>query len=108
LSDLHLDRRIIARAESKHQSLYKDHLAEVDAEGKQVGRDLIPWNWSLDFLAVETLTRTTLDIREPYRFVTERKRRARTTTQSATITTSSLSSFRHSTPTRMAASHDTP
>jgi len=49
--DYHLDRKIIYSTEREHKSLYKWSLKELDAEGQQVGRDWIPWQWTLYFKA---------------------------------------------------------
>lgn len=62
LLDLHLNRRIVASTASKFSSLYTKHLAELDTDGNKIDRDLIPWNWSLTFLATEMTARTTLEI----------------------------------------------
>ena len=47
--DHHTDYTVKLITETKHSSLYEWCLQELDAEGEQVGRDLIPWGWSLDF-----------------------------------------------------------
>lgn len=49
----HLDRRVILSEDIEHKSLYKWSLQELDEEGAKIGRDLIPWDWGLDFTATE-------------------------------------------------------
>lgn len=51
----HFDRRIVFSPESEHKSLYEWSLNELDAEGKPMGRDWIPWSWTLYFKAKEIL-----------------------------------------------------
>jgi len=47
--DYHTDYLVKLTTETEHSSLYNWCLQEFDSEGEQVGRDLIPWNYSLDF-----------------------------------------------------------
>ena len=49
--DYKLERKILFKTESEHKSLYSWCLNEIDESGKNVGRDLIPWSWSLNFTA---------------------------------------------------------
>lgn len=61
--DFHIDRRVILSEESEYKNLYAWSLKEIDGDGKQLGRDLIPWPWSVSFTArdlvlAETLTLT--------------------------------------------------
>jgi hypothetical protein len=51
--EYHIDRKVILSQDSDHKSLYKWSLQEVDANGKKLGRDLIPWAWSFNFRASE-------------------------------------------------------
>lgn len=51
--DYHLDHEIRLSEESKHKSLYSWSLQEFAKDGKQIGRDQIPWPWSLYFTASE-------------------------------------------------------
>lgn len=55
--------------DTKHSSLYKWCLQEFDVSGEQVGRDLIPWGWSLEFEAT--------DLRYTYSFEKESSDRYR-------------------------------
>ena len=47
--DCDTDYLIKLTTETEHSNLYKWCLQEFNAEGEQVGSDLIPWNWSLEF-----------------------------------------------------------
>ena len=47
--DFHADYSVILTTDIEHNSLYKWCLQEFDADGEQVGSDLIPWAWSLKF-----------------------------------------------------------
>lgn len=49
----HLDRRVALSEDSEYKNLYKWSLQELDEEGAKIGRDLIPWDWGLDFTATE-------------------------------------------------------
>lgn len=60
--DFHIDRRVILSEESEHKNLYDWSLKEVDGEGKQVGRDLIPWAWSVSFTARDLVLAETLTL----------------------------------------------
>jgi hypothetical protein len=65
--DYHLDRKVILSQESEHKSLYKWSLQEIDANGKKLGRDLIPWAWSFNFRASELSLRDTLSFEKKYK-----------------------------------------
>ncbi|MEV4934128.1 hypothetical protein [Sphingobium sp. LSP13-1-1.1] len=51
--DYHLDYSVRYSDDSEFKNLYKWSLQEIDEDGKKVGRDLIPWDWSLNFTATE-------------------------------------------------------
>jgi len=51
--DFHLDNEIRLNNKTENESLYSWCLQEINSEGTQVGRDLIPWNWSFHFTASE-------------------------------------------------------
>lgn len=51
--DHHLNRRVVLSEDSEFKNLYKWSLQELDQEGAKIGRDLIPWDWGLDFTATE-------------------------------------------------------
>ena len=47
----HLSRDLRFLTEPKHKSLYSWAIQEIDAHGKQIGEDQIPWPWTLYFTA---------------------------------------------------------
>lgn len=53
--DFHLDRRLRLKAgdEIEHKGLYQQAVIEIDEAGRQVGRDFIPWHWTLSFHGTE-------------------------------------------------------
>ena len=51
--DFHLDNEIRLNNKTENESLYSWCLQEINSEGTQAGRDLIPWNWSFHFTASE-------------------------------------------------------
>jgi hypothetical protein len=62
----HIDRQVRLQTTSKHSSLYAWSLAEVDEKGQQVGRDYIPWPWSIPFRATECSLLDTLEVQPPW------------------------------------------
>jgi len=62
----HIDRRIILNEDSEYKNLYKWSLQELDDEGAKIGRDLIPWYWSLDFTATEIILSDGITIEPDY------------------------------------------
>jgi hypothetical protein len=64
--DYHLDRRVILSDDPQYKNLYKWSLQEVGDDGKQIGGDLIPWSWSLDFVAFELSLTDKLNIESDY------------------------------------------
>ncbi|MFK0691577.1 hypothetical protein ACFX5Q_25740 [Mesorhizobium sp. IMUNJ 23033] len=64
--ETHIDRRVILCQESEFKSLYEWSLQELNADGKQVGRDQIPWIWTLSFTASELTLRDTIAIKPSY------------------------------------------
>ena len=63
----HIDRRVILSSESEYKNLYPWSLQELDAEGKKISRDQIPWEWTLYFTATELALSDTLRIETDYR-----------------------------------------
>ena len=51
--DYNLENKILLSEESEYKSLYSWSLQEFNKEDKKIGRDLIPWNWSVYFTASE-------------------------------------------------------
>ncbi|RWL82403.1 MAG: hypothetical protein EOR67_27815 [Mesorhizobium sp.] len=58
----HIDRRVILCPESEYKNLYEWCLQEIDADGKKIGRDQIPWEWTLYFKATELTLHDTLTV----------------------------------------------
>lgn len=63
--DCHFDYTIKLNTETEHSSLYKWCLQEIDRSGEQVGRDLIPWVWPLEFDVTEIRHTYTLKHDDP-------------------------------------------
>lgn len=51
--EYHLDNKLRLSRDVEHSSLYKWCLREFDENGEQIGRDHIPWHWSLNFTITE-------------------------------------------------------
>lgn len=64
--DFHIDRRVIVNQGSEFESLYKWSLQELDAEGKKIGADQIPWDWTLNFTATELALQDEFEIGQDY------------------------------------------
>jgi hypothetical protein len=47
------DTRVVLSSEREHKSLYSWSIKEFDENGRQIGRDQIPWDWSLGFEVIE-------------------------------------------------------
>lgn len=58
----HLDRKVILSEKSEHKNLYQWFLRELGDEDKQVGRDQIPWPWTLWFTLSEITLFSSLEI----------------------------------------------
>lgn len=53
-------------SDSEYKNLYPWSLQELDAEGQKIGRDQIPWEWTLYFTATELALSDTLAIEQDY------------------------------------------
>lgn len=62
--DYQLDRRLRLITESQYKSLYSWAITEVGPDGKVIGRDQIPWVWTLYFTANETVLSDQLNVKE--------------------------------------------
>ena len=62
--EYHLDRRLRLLTEPEHKSLYLWAITEVDDAGQVVGRDQIPWVWTLYFTATEIVLGDNLTVKE--------------------------------------------
>lgn len=67
--DYHFDRTAKLDTQPEHPSLYRWSIQEFSAEGEKIGRDLIPWEWSLNFFAEELILSETV---RASRFLTEK------------------------------------
>jgi hypothetical protein len=65
--EYHLDHRVVLDQKPEFKNLYKWSLQELDADGKKIGRDEIPWQWDLYFTATELVLSDTLRIAHEYR-----------------------------------------
>jgi hypothetical protein len=60
--DFHLDRRLRLHAEPQHKNLYSWAINEIDAQGRQIGSDQIPWDWTLYFTATSCVLTDSINI----------------------------------------------
>jgi hypothetical protein len=51
--DFHSDRKVILSEASEYKSLYEWFVLELGDDKRKEGRPLIPWNWSLYFIATD-------------------------------------------------------
>lgn len=51
--DYHLERKIQLSTESEYKSLYSWAIQELDEQSQQIGQNLVPWEWTLYFVASE-------------------------------------------------------
>lgn len=61
--DFHLTRGLRLNTEPEHKSLYNWAINEIDAEGHQIGRDQIPWRWTLNFTATSCVLGDSIEIK---------------------------------------------
>lgn len=59
-----LDRRLRLLTEPEHKSLYSWAILEVDERGQVLGRDQIPWVWTLTFTATEVVLGDILNLKD--------------------------------------------
>lgn len=59
-----LDRRMRLVTEPEFKNLYSWAIIETDDHGKKLGRDMIPWGWSISFIATEIVLSDQLTIKE--------------------------------------------
>jgi hypothetical protein len=62
--DYNLDSRAVLSTEREHKNLYSWSIKEIDAKGKQIGEDQIPWAWGLNFEVIELTSSYTVQIEE--------------------------------------------
>jgi len=64
--DYKLERKIYLNENTKHKSLYDWCLNEIDESNKKVDSDLIPWRWSLYFIASSLRVVREIEIERSY------------------------------------------
>lgn len=64
--DYHLDYGLRLHTELKYKSLYAWAIDEIDADGRPIGRDQIPWNWTLVFSATSCVLTNWFEIETPF------------------------------------------
>jgi hypothetical protein len=69
--EYHLDHRVVLDQKPEFKNLYQWSLQEIDAEGKKIGRDEIPWKWDLYFTATELALSDAFKIEHEYQFETD-------------------------------------
>ena len=60
--DFHLERELRLITEPEHKNLYSWAISEIDAQGRQIGADQIPWEWTLNFTATSCVLSDSIDI----------------------------------------------
>lgn len=60
--NFHFDNQIQVNAEPEFKNLYPWAINEVDEHGEPVGYDLIPWRWTLNFVAVSSVFHDSIGI----------------------------------------------
>jgi hypothetical protein len=60
--DHHLDYGLRLHTEPKYKSLYNWAINELEADGRQIGQDQIPWAWTLLFSATSCVLTNRLEI----------------------------------------------
>ena len=64
--DSNLERKIRLCEDSEYESLYPWSLQELNKKGEKIGRDQIPWSWSLYFTASEISHNRSIDLGKSY------------------------------------------
>jgi hypothetical protein len=65
--DFHLEHGLRLLTEPEHKSLYSWAISEIDAQGQQIGRDQIPWDWTLRFTAASCVLGENIEIKSQSR-----------------------------------------
>jgi len=71
--DFHIDRRVVLNQDFEFGNLHKWSLQELDAEGKKIGLDQLPWSSSLYFTAKELALSDSLEIEPDHKSDDESK-----------------------------------
>jgi hypothetical protein len=64
--DFHLERGLRLHTEPKHKNLYTWAIQETDAQGKQIGHDQVPWQWTLHFTATSCVLADSIKIESQF------------------------------------------
>jgi hypothetical protein len=64
---LNLERQIRFSRESEHSSLYQWSLNELSPSGERLDRDLIPWDWTLRFVASDLRLHSSYQLKRAFR-----------------------------------------
>lgn len=60
--DYHLERLLRVHAEPEHKNLYTWAINELDENGSVIGRDQIPWAWTLYFTAISCVLSDNIEL----------------------------------------------
>jgi hypothetical protein len=63
-----LERALRLNTKPEHKSLYSWAINEIDAHGRPVGDDQIPWEWTLHFTATSCVLGDSIEIKSPFQF----------------------------------------
>jgi hypothetical protein len=61
--DFHLERGLRLHTEPEYKSLYRWGINEIDAEGRKIGIDQIPWRWTLRFTATSCVLGDNIEVK---------------------------------------------
>jgi hypothetical protein len=64
--EFHLERGLRLITDPQYKNLYSWAINEVDVEGRQVGGDQIPWQWTLGFAATSCVLCDSIDVKSPH------------------------------------------
>src|SRR5437879_924853 len=64
--DFHLEREVRLHTGPEYKNLYKWAINEIDAEGKKIERDRIPWQWTLYFTATSCRLHDNIEVKSQY------------------------------------------
>lgn len=64
--DFHLERGLRLHTQPEHKNLYSWAINEIDAQGRRIGDDQIPWVWTLYFTATSCVLGDSISIKSKY------------------------------------------
>ncbi len=65
--DYHLERRLRLNSEPEYKNLYSWAINELDTNGQQIGSDLVPWGWTLEFKATSCVLGDSITVKSQKR-----------------------------------------